>query len=120
MNIDKTYAIEQGVRFLSVMRGPFRRQGFRCWARGDGCRCLQERKRGGCSGSEVVRLVVAAILFVGSKEAQEWVEGQEAFTKSIEEGSDKRTAVEELLSKKGRYEGEEWIRLDRFLTLWAL
>jgi superfamily II DNA helicase RecQ len=75
MNTDKTYAIERGVSFLSVMRGPFRRQGFRCWARGDGCRCLQERKRGGCSGSEVVRSVVAAILFVGRKEAQEWVEG---------------------------------------------
>jgi hypothetical protein len=67
----------------------------------------------------VVRLVVAALLFAGKKEVQEWVEGQEVFTESIERGSDERTAVEELLSKKGIYEGEEWTGLDRFLTLWA-
>lgn len=68
----------------------------------------------------MVRLAVAALLFVGSKEVQEWVEGQEAFKKSMEEGSDERTAIEELLSKKGIYEGEEWTGLDRFLKLWAL
>jgi hypothetical protein len=68
----------------------------------------------------VVRSVVAAILFAGRREAQEWVEGQDAFTRSIEEGGDEQTAVEELLSKKGRYEGEEWTGLDRFLILWAL
>jgi len=112
-------SIGRGARFLSVMRGPLRRQGFRCWARGGGCRCLEEGVRGGCSGGEVVRLVVAALLFAGKKEVQEWVEGQEVFTESIERGSDERTAVEELLSKKGIYEGEEWTGLDRFLTLWA-
>ena len=64
-----------------------------------------------------MRLVVAALLFAVSREVQEWVEEQEVFTKSIEEGSDERTAVEELLSKKGIYEGEEWTGLDRFLML---
>jgi hypothetical protein len=68
----------------------------------------------------VVRSVVAALLFAGGKEVQEWVERQEVFTKSIEKGTDERTAVEELLSKKGVYEGEEWTGLDRFLMLWAL
>ena len=81
---------------------------------------MEEGKRGSCSGSEVVRLAVAALLFAGKKEVQEWVEGQELFIESIEKGSDERTAVEELLSKKGIYEGEEWTGLDRFLTLWAL
>jgi superfamily II DNA helicase RecQ len=113
-------SIDLGTRFLSIMRGPLRRQGFRCWARGEGCRCLGEGKRGGCSGGEVVRSVVAALLFAGGKEVQEWVERQEVFTKSIEKGTDERTAVEELLSKKGVYEGEEWTGLDRFLMLWAL
>jgi hypothetical protein len=42
------------------------------------------------------------------------------FKKSMEEGSDEQTAVEELLSKKGIYEGGEWTGLDRFLKLWAL
>jgi hypothetical protein len=81
---------------------------------------LVEGRQGGCSGSEVVRLAVIALLFVGRVEVREWVEEQEAFTKSIEEGRDSRVALEELLSKKGTYEGEQWIGLDRFLTLWAL
>lgn len=81
-------SIDLGTRFLSIMRGPLRRQGFRCWAGGEGCCCLEEGKRGSCSGSEVVRLVVAALLFAGGKGVQKWVEGQEAFTKSIEKGTD--------------------------------
>ena len=68
----------------------------------------------------MIQSVVAALIFAGRKEVREWVEEQEAFTRSIEEGSDERVALEELLSKKGSYEGEEWTGLDRFLMLWAL
>jgi hypothetical protein len=120
IDADITEDVKGGVRFLGDIKAPFRRQGFRCWARGEGCRCLVEGRQGGCSGSEVVRLAVIALLFVGRVEVREWVEEQEAFTKSIEEGRDSRVALEELLSKKGTYEGEQWIGLDRFLTLWAL
>jgi superfamily II DNA helicase RecQ len=116
---DVTADVKKGVGFLSEVRAPFRRQGFRCWARGEGCRCMAEGRQGGCSGSEVVRLAVAALLFAGKTEVREWVEQQEAFVKSIEQGEEGRVGLEELLSKRRIYEGEQQAGLDRFLALWA-
>jgi superfamily II DNA helicase RecQ len=119
LDVDVTEAVKKGVGLLVGVRAPFRGQGFRCWARGGGCRCSTEGKQGGCSGGETVRLAVAALLFGGEVEIREWVEEQEAFAKSIEEGKDGRVALEELLSKKGTYEGEQQIGLDSFLVSWA-
>jgi hypothetical protein len=45
------------------------------------------------------------------------VEEQEAFVRSVEEGKDGRVALEELLSKKGTYDGEQQIGLDSFLVI---
>jgi Arc/MetJ-type ribon-helix-helix transcriptional regulator len=80
---------------------------------------MVEGRQGGCSGSEVVRLAVAALLFAGKTEVREWVEQQEAFVKSIEQGEEGRVGLEELLSKRRIYEGEQQAGLDRFLALWA-
>jgi superfamily II DNA helicase RecQ len=119
LDVDVTEAVKKGVGLLDGVRAPFRRQGFRCWARGGDCRCSTEGKQGGCSGGETVRLAVAALLFGGKVEIREWVEEQEAFARSIEEGKDGRVALEELLSKKGTYDGEQQIGLDSFLISWA-
>lgn len=67
----------------------------------------------------VVQHTVAALIF-GRSEVREWVEEQEAFTRSIEEGKDSRSALEELLSKKWTYEGESQAGLDAFLVRWAV
>jgi hypothetical protein len=51
-------------------------------------------------------LAVVALLFAGKTEVREWVEQQEAFVKSIEQGEEGRVGLEELLSKRRIYEGE--------------
>jgi superfamily II DNA helicase RecQ len=119
LNPDVTEDVKRGVGFLDEVRAPFRRQGFRCWARGDGCRCIVEGRQGDCSGSETVRLAVAALLFAGKAEVREWVEKQEAFAESIEQGEEGRVGLEELFSKRRTYDGEQQAGLDRFLALWA-
>lgn len=119
INADDTEAVEKGVEMLGGVEGPFRRHGFRRWARGESCKCRVEELRGGCSGSVVVQHTVAALIF-GRSEVREWVEEQEAFTRSIEEGKDSRSALEELLSKKWTYEGESQAGLDAFLVRWAV
>jgi hypothetical protein len=119
LNPDVTEDVKRGVGFLDEVRAPFRRQGFRCWARGDGCRCAVEGRQGGCSGGEVVRLAVAALLFAGRAEVREWVEKQEAFAELIEQGEEGRVGLEELLSKRRAYDGKQQAGLDRFLALWA-
>ena len=48
---------------------------------------MAENRQGGCSGSEVVRLAAAALLFAGKTEVREWVEQEEAFVNSIEQVS---------------------------------
>lgn len=120
VDMDVTEDVKKGLRFLRGVRAPFRRQGFRCWARGEGCRCVAEGRQGGCSGSEVVRSAVAALLFAGKAEVRQWVEEQEAFAKSIEQGQEGRASLEELLSKRRTYEGEQQAGLDRFLALCAI
>lgn len=119
LNTDVTEDVKKGAGFLSEVRAPLRRQGFRCWARGESCRCIAEGRQGGCSGSEVVRLAVAALLFAGKAEVREWVEGEEAFAMSVEQGGEGRVGLEELLSKRRTYDGEQQAGLDRFLALWA-
>jgi hypothetical protein len=44
-------------------------------------------------------------MFVGNKEIREWVEEQEVFTRSVEAGEEIIFALEELLSKKGSFDG---------------
>lgn len=119
LDTDATEAVKQGVSFLDDMLAPYRTQGFRCWARGTGCRCRAECRQGGCSGGEVIRLAVAALLF-GNAEAREWVEEQNRFVKSIDEGKDNRAALEGLLSNQGWYDGERQAGLDKFLAMWAV
>jgi hypothetical protein len=119
LNAESVEDVKKGLSFLGDVRAPFRTQGYRCWARGEGCRCRAEGRQGGCSGSEVIRSVVAALLFAGKVEVREWVEEQEAFAKSIEEDKDGRAALEELLSKKVMYGGERRAGLDAFIARWV-
>lgn len=119
IDADGTEAVEKGVEMMGGVGGPFRSQGFRCWARGESCKCRVEGLRGGCSGSVVVQQTVAALIF-GRSEVREWVEEQETFRRSIEEGKDSRSALEELLSKKRMYEGRSQAGLDAFLVRWAV
>lgn len=119
LDTDATEAVKQGVSFLDDMLAPYRMQGFRCWARGSGCRCRAECRQGGCSGGEVIRLAVAALLF-GNAEVREWVEEQNIFAELIDEGKDNRAALEGLLSNQGWYDGERQAGLDKFLAMWAV
>jgi hypothetical protein len=64
-----------------------------------------EGRQGGYSGGDTIRSAVGALLFVGNEEIREWVEGQEAFIRSIEVGKEDIFALEELLSKKGSFDG---------------
>lgn len=64
-------------------------------------------------------MAVAALLFAGKAEVREWVEGEEAFAMSVEQGGEGRVGLEELLSKRGTYDGKQQAGLDRFLALWA-
>lgn len=74
IDADATEAVREGVEFLGNIRAPFRRRGFRCWARGEGCRCTIEGRQGGCSGGDTIGKAVGALLFVGNREIREWVE----------------------------------------------
>jgi hypothetical protein len=105
INVDATEAVREGVEFLGNIRAPFRRRGFRCWARGEGCLCTIEGRRGGYSGGDTIRKAAGALLFVGNREIREWVEEQEAFARSTETGEEITFALEELLSKKGSFDG---------------
>ena len=116
IDVDAVEAVRQGVEFISNMRAPFRRQGFRCWARGEGCRCVIEGRRGGCSGGDTIRSAVSALIFVGNREIREWVEERDVFTRSIEAGEEIRVALEELLSKKGSFDGVQQAGIDGFIA----
>ena len=120
IDVDATEAVREGVEFLGNIRAPFRRQGFRCWARGEGCHCVMEGRQGGCSGGDTIRSAVGALLFAGNEEIREWVEGQEAFTRSIEAGEEGIFALEELLSKKGSFDGVRQAGIDGFIARWAV
>ena len=78
-----------------------------------------EGRQGGYSGGEVVRLAVAALLFAGRAEVRAWVEKQDEFAELIEQGKEGRVGLEELLSKRRAYDGEQQAGLDRCLALWA-
>jgi hypothetical protein len=116
---DDMEALREGIRLLSSIQAPLRKQGFRCWARGISCRCRIEGKQGGCSGHKIVQVALAALLFT-KREASEWVEEQKAFRESIEEDESVNKALQQVFSKKGIYEGQEWMGADKFLTMWAL
>ncbi|KAI7056165.1 hypothetical protein KC339_g18245 [Hortaea werneckii] len=122
IDADDTEAVRKGVELMGELKkAPLRGQGFRCWARGEGCRCRAEGKQGGCSGSAVIQQAVGALLFAGERaEARRWVEGQEAFKQSLEEGKDGRVALEELLSKKGIYDGKQQAGVDAFVAQLAV
>ena len=74
IDIDAIEAVREEVGFLSKIRALFRRQGFCCWARGEGYRCTIEGRQDGCSGGDTIRKAVGALLFVGNREIREWVE----------------------------------------------
>lgn len=119
LDTDDTEAVKQGVSFMDDMLPPYRTQDFRCWARGAGCRCKAEGRYGGCSGGEVIRLAVGALLF-GNASVREWVEEQDTFARSIEEGTDYRAALQALLSTEGWHDGERQVGLDKLLATWAV
>jgi hypothetical protein len=116
IDVDATEAVREGVEFLGNIRALFRRQGFRCWVRGEGCYCVMEGRQGGCSGDDTICLVVGALLFIGNKEIREWVEEQEVFTRAIEAGEESIFALEELLSKKGSFDGVRQAGIDGFIA----
>jgi uncharacterized protein YsxB (DUF464 family) len=64
-----------------------------------------EGRQGGCSGGDTICSAVGALIFVGNEEIREWVEEQEVFTRSVEAGEEIIFALEELLSKKGSFDG---------------
>jgi hypothetical protein len=59
-------------------------------------------------------------MFVGNKEIREWVEEQEVFTRSVEAGEEIIFALEELLSKKGSFDGVQQAGIDRVIARWAV
>ena len=63
-----------------------------------------EGRQGGCEGGDTICSAVGTLLFIGNEEIREWVEGQEAFMRSIEAGEEGIFALEELLSKKGSFD----------------
>jgi len=48
------------------------------------------------------------------------VEGQEAFIRAIEAGEESIFALEELLSKKGSFDGVQQAGIDGFIARWAV
>ena len=48
------------------------------------------------------------------------MEGQEAFTRSIEAGEEGIFALEELLSKKRSFDGVQQAGIDGFIARWAV
>ena len=79
-----------------------------------------EGRQGGCSGDDTIRSVVGTLLFAGNKEIREWVEEQEVFTRAIEVGEESIFALEELLSKKGSFDGVRQAGIDGFIARWAV
>jgi hypothetical protein len=120
VDVDATEAVREGIKFLGDVWALFRRQGFHCWARGEGCRCVREGKQGSCSGGQTIHSAVGALLFAGQEEIREWTQEQEAFAKRIEEGKDGRAALEELLSKKGCFNRVQLAGIDEFIARWAV
>lgn len=95
-----TETVREGMSFIEDMRAPLRRQGFRCCAGGTDRRCRAEGRQGGCSGGDVVRVAVGALIF-GNAEVREWVEEQNMFSNSIEEGNDEWAALMKYYQIKG-------------------
>lgn len=48
------------------------------------------------------------------------MEEQEAFARSIETGEEITFALEELLSKKGSFDGVQQVGIDSFIARWAV
>jgi hypothetical protein len=65
-------------------------------------------------------LAVGTLMFAGNEEIQEWVEEQEVFTRSIKAGEEIIFALEELLSKKGSFDGVQQAGIDGFIARWAV
>ena len=59
-------------------------------------------------------------MFAGNEEIREWVEEQEVFTRSIKAGEEIIFALEELLSKKGSFDGVQQAGIDGFIARWAV
>lgn len=96
---DGREAVRRGIELMSELK---KTPSFLCCSRGEDCHYRAENVQDGCSGSAVIQRAVGALLFVEKRaEARWWVEEQEVFKQSVEEGKDERVALEELLSKKG-------------------
>jgi hypothetical protein len=59
-------------------------------------------------------------MFIGNKEIREWVEEQKVFMRSVEAGEEIIFALEELLSKKGSFNGVQQAGIDRVIARWAV
>lgn len=79
-----------------------------------------EGRRGGCSGSAVICLIVGALLYVGGEEVREWVQGQDTFIQATEEEMSAQAALERLLSNTGTYGGQRCAGVDAFLVRWGM
>ena len=78
-----------------------------------------EGRRGGCSGSNVICLIVGALLYVGVEEVRDWVQAQERFIQATEEGKSAQAALERLLSNRGTYGGRKCAGVDALLVRWG-
>jgi superfamily II DNA/RNA helicase len=120
VDLDHTEAAHEGVRLMNGLQAPLRTTGFRCWAKGKSCSCWREGRRGGCSGSAVVCLIIGALLYVGGEEVREWVQAQEVFTQATEEGNSAQVALEKLLSNRGTYGEQKCAGVDALLVRWGV
>ena len=112
-------ALREGIVLLSSVEAPFRKHSFCYQAYSISYQCRIEGKQGGCSRHKIVQVAIIALLFL-KREASKQVEEQKGFDELIDKGKSVNKVLQQLLSKKGIYKGQEWIGVDRFLTLQAL